>query len=245
VTNVCLNCKKIIDISKPICPHCFVVLKDKYTREELFNYLEIYFPTRTIKEKQQIVSVKKPLHTFRYWIWFLIGIFTLGFGYQYYILLTLKALNDHWYYPHKRIEDSTSIDMFTSAILLLFGSYLTLPLVQYLRYEKLRRHCLTAPKESLHKKLDVTGTTIFWFSVIFYFLISAFVTMIVLGIGSVFFGLYFNFDSTILLVIFFTASGLIFISSIIVLSRIIKYEKFWIDVYNYHAKWHQETKYNI
>ncbi|NHJ48194.1 MAG: hypothetical protein FK733_10445 [Asgard group archaeon] len=240
MTNKCFNCMNVFDSNKPICPHCFVIQKDKFSREELFAYLEKYFPTKTIKEKQKIISIKKSVSTYRFWVWLLIGIVTLGFGYHYYVLVTLKSLNDHWYYPHKRIENSTNIDMFTSTILLLFGSYFTLPLVQYMRYEKLRKHCLTAPSGSLQKEFTITGSTILWFSVMFYFLISAFVAMIVLGIGSVFFGLYFNFDSTFLLVIFFTSSALIFISSMIVLYFVIKYEKAWLETFNYHIGWHQE-----
>ncbi|NHK32705.1 MAG: hypothetical protein FK730_15250 [Asgard group archaeon] len=236
----CYNCKKKYNDEKPICPHCFVVHKEQFSREELFNFLEIHLPTKSIRKKQTFVSTRKKIKKINYWNWLLIGLFTLSFGYQYYLLLTLKALNDHWFYPHKSDENTTQVDMFTTTILLVFSNIISVPILQYIRYEKLRRHIERAPKASVVKDFDVQGVLIFWLVAIFYLLLAGTITMLVLGIGSVVSGLYFNFNSTFLEVIFFSGAGLVFISSIIVAQRLAKYDKLWQEIFNFHVNWHQK-----
>jgi hypothetical protein len=239
--DVCFNCQKTIDSSKPICPYCFVVRGNKFSRDEVFDYLDHYLPTKISKQKKKFTSVNKPVHTFHYWRWFFVGLISFGVGYQYYLLLTYKALNDHWFYPHYGSENTTEIDMLTSTLIIFFGFLLGLPLVQYIRYEKLYRHCLTAPEDSIPKDFKIKGISIFGFYILFYFLLAISIALLVIGIGAAVSGMYFNFNSTAVMAIFFTGSGFILFSSFIVLIQILIYEKLWQDVFNYHVNWHRQT----
>lgn len=237
---ICYNCQKKYNDKKPICPHCFVVHREQYSQDELYEFLESYFPTKSISIKQTFVSTKKKIEKIQYWKWLIISILTIGFGYQYYLLITLKALNDHWYYPHKSNENTTHVDMFTTTLLLVFSNFIGMPILQYIRYEKLRRHIEKASKESVNRDFEVQSALIFWLAVIFYILFAGTIVMLILGIGSIVSGLYFDFNSTFLVIIFFSGSGLVFISSIIVAQRLIKYDKLWQEVFNFHVDWHQD-----
>jgi hypothetical protein len=240
VKRICYNCKKNYNDEKPICPHCFVVHRELFSQEELYNFLEIYLPTKSIRKKQTFVTTKKKIAKMNYLKWLLIGIFTFGLGYLYYLLLSLKALDDHWFYPHGSNENTTQVDMFTSTLLLFFGNIFGFPILQYIRYEKLRRHMKKAPKVSIAKEFDTQGVLMFWLAIIYYILLAGTIAMLVLGIGSIVSGLYFNFNSTFLEVIFFSGAALVFTSSIIVIQRIVKYDKLWQEVFNFHVEWHQK-----
>ncbi|NHJ39261.1 MAG: hypothetical protein FK731_04450 [Asgard group archaeon] len=236
---ICSNCQKKFSNKKPICPYCFVVDREHYSREELFEFLEIYLPTKSITKKQSIVSTKKKIEEIKYFRWLIVGIITLGFGYQFYLLMTLKALNDHWYFSHRSDENTTQVDMFTTTLLIFFSNFIGMPILQYIRYEKLCKHIKKAPKTSIKEEFNVQASLILWLTVVFYILFSGTIAMLVLGIGSIMSGLYFNFNSTFLVIIFFSGSGLVFISSIIVAQRLVKYDKLWQEIFNYHIDWHK------
>ncbi|MHA1126201.1 MAG: hypothetical protein ACTSQX_11290, partial [Candidatus Heimdallarchaeota archaeon] len=144
MTKICYNCGNNVKDSYPICPHCFVVQKEQHSREDVLEYLEIYLPTKP-KIKERIVSTTVQIEKKDYVNWLLLGIFTLGIAYYYYMLQTLRDMNKHWLFPHGDFEETTHSDTIISTIILILLSFIGVPFIQYMRYEKLSRHIQKAP----------------------------------------------------------------------------------------------------
>ncbi|MCK5298426.1 MAG: hypothetical protein KAJ76_05940, partial [Candidatus Heimdallarchaeota archaeon] len=109
----CFNCLNEINEDQPICPICFVVQKKRFTREKVIDFLEATYPTKP-RHKPKFESIQKPLKQRSHGDWLVFGLATFGIGYYYYLLLTLKDLSDHWFYPHGPYENTTKVDMFIS-----------------------------------------------------------------------------------------------------------------------------------
>jgi len=199
--------------------------------------LEIYLPTKPIT-KEKVVSSRVILHTRDYSDWALRGLFTLGIAYYYYILLTLNDMNDHWLHPHGKYEKTTRNDLFISTILTVVLSFFIIPFLQYMRYHKLRQHLLNAPPNSVDK-LPQKGIVMLILFIFFDLLVLGIITMLFLGLGTIFADLFIiNFESTLISTIFFSSAAVIFI--LVILSAILIYniEKRWQEAFNFHVIWH-------
>ncbi len=237
MTVVCFNCQEEIKGNFPICPHCYVVLRQESSREELFDFLEGYFPTIPSGSKK-FTSTKKPVMGLNYTKWFIIGILTFGIGYYVYLLHSLKSLNDHWYYPHGPFENETKVDMLTATLLLIFTNFLCIPILQYARFEKLRRHLIMAPSRVKDQYVPMKGKNIFWFYFLLNVLISGTTTMLILGFSSIIAGKYIEFNTVFAAVLFFLSAGLILVIGIILAVRLVQLEKEWQEEFNDHLSWH-------
>jgi len=235
----CFNCNKKISKEEPICPYCHVVQRNKFTNEELFDYLETDFPTKPIGY-EKFTSTKKIIPQMNYTKWLLITIFTFGIGYYFYLVQSLKHLNDHWIYPHGSYEIATKVDIFTTSILVITTNYLSLPLIQYFRYEKLRRHLEVAPSQYTDLNPLINGKTFFWYNSIFVILFSGTIIMLFFGLASIIADLYFENFSVLAIILFFVASGIIFVCCLIWLIKLIKYEIEWQTKFNNHLEWHKQ-----
>lgn len=238
----CFNCKKNISSEKPICPYCFAVQKDRFSREELFDFLEIYFPTKP-NVKERFVSTKKKIHIRNYDLWLVLGIFTLGIAYYFYLVLTLKDLNDHWMHPHGYYEKTTKNDVFIAFVILLFLNFLGVPLIQFIRYNKLREHMLKAPPLS-YKQLPVKGSRIFWIYIAFDVLFGLTINAFFFGVSSIVADKYIPIDSTQIAIIFFLGAGLILLTTVLLGIVIIMIETRWQRIFNYHISYHHGIEHN-
>ncbi|MBN1330845.1 MAG: hypothetical protein JXA54_15335 [Candidatus Heimdallarchaeota archaeon] len=235
----CFNCNEKVKKEQPICPYCHAVQRNTFTREEFFDYLETQFPTKPIGHKK-FTSTKKIVPQLNYAKWLLISIFTFGIGYYFYLLRSLKNLNDHWIYPHGSYEIATKVDLYTSSILIIFTNYLCLPLIQYFRYEKLRRHLEIAPTLCKDTHILIDGKNIYWNNTIFVALFSGTILMLFFGLASITADLYFEFLSIAAIILFFSAAGIIFIFCLFWLIKLIKYEIDWQMKFNKHLEWHKQ-----
>ncbi|MFW9923399.1 MAG: hypothetical protein ACFFDW_08970 [Candidatus Thorarchaeota archaeon] len=241
MNNICFNCKQsITDNDNPICPNCFAVQRNKFSRESIFNFLEIDFPTKNI-DKERYTSTEIKLHTRAAEWWIIGGVFTLGVLYYYYLILTLSDLNDHWYYPHGSYENSTKTDIFTAMVILIFTAFLGVPFIQYMRYEKLRRHLGKAPPSS-KKGYPIRGKPIFWLYAVLNLLFIIIGNMLFFGLSSILAGKFFQFDSNGLTIIFFMGAAILLILAILLAVILILFDIRWQEILNVHITWHINTK---
>ncbi|HUU77839.1 MAG TPA: hypothetical protein VMX55_05800 [candidate division Zixibacteria bacterium] len=237
---ICFNCNHKISNKKPICPYCFVVQRKHFSRENLFDFLEIYFPSKP-NLKERFENSQKKLHQRNYDAWIVFGILTFGIAYYYYLLLTLEDLNDHWFHHHGYYEETTKNDVFISFIILLFINFIGVPLIQYVRYNKLRNHLLKAPPNSC-RKIPPKGSRMFWLYFVFNILFIATGSAVFFGVSSVVADKYIPIDSTTIAIIFFTGAGLILFITILIGIMIILIETRWQEAFNYHITWHLQTE---
>ncbi|NHJ33212.1 MAG: hypothetical protein FK732_10135 [Asgard group archaeon] len=235
----CFNCSSKIPNDQPICPSCFAVQKKHFTREEVFKFLEVKYPTKP-RRKPKFDSTQKPLKARSHSDWLVFGLATFGIGYYYYLLMTLKDLSDHWFYPHGPYEHATKIDMFISSIIVIITSFLGVPFIQYMRYEKLRRHLQKSPDRE-ERKLPLKGKNIALWYIILNVLFAGSFSMLFIGLFSVLLGSIFEFPTTFLMSIFFVGAGIIFILMILVGIFIQIFERRWQSTYNSHIQWHQKN----
>ncbi len=235
----CFNCSSEIFKDQPICPNCFAVQKNRFSRDEIFDFLEAEYPTKP-RSKPKFNSIMKPLKQRTHNDWLVFGLATFGVGYYYYLLVTLKDLADHWYYPHGPYENATKIDMFMSSFILMFTYFLGVPLIQYMRYEKLRRHLQRSPDRE-DRKLPLKGKYIAIWYIILNILFGGTLSMLFIGIFSVVLGYVFEFPSTFLMSIFFVGAGIIFLLTISLGIIIQIFERRWQNTYNAHINWHQKN----
>ena len=233
----CFNCTCKIARDQPICPNCFAVQKKRFTREELFNFLEAEYPTKP-RRKPKFNSIQKSVKQRSHGDWFAFGMATFGLGYYYYLLLTLKDLSDHWYYPHGPYENATKIDMFVSSLIMIFTYFLGVPFIQYMRYEKLRRHLQKSPDRE-ERKLPLKGKYIAIWYLALNVLFGGTLSMLFIGLFSVVLGYVFEFPSTLIMSIFFAGAGVVFVLTIAVGIVIQAFERRWQNTFNAHINWHQ------
>ena len=233
---VCFNCRKKISENHPICPYCFVIQRKNYSKDEIFNYLEKYLPTKLVS-KSKITTINKLVPFFDFDFWISRSFLSLGIFYFYYILLTLKALNDHLYLPHKAFEESTKMDMFILT-LFSFSGIFGLPFIQYIRFERLRKHLIKAPIED-HEKIKLTkGVLILALYLILILFLSGVIIMLFFGLSSILAGRFFEFNSTFLTVIFFIGAFIIFILTLFFILILFLFDNKWQMIFNKHIKWH-------
>lgn len=237
---VCYNCKTPLEKDVPVCPYCRVVRTDQYSREELFDYLEEFFPTR-LTHKKKPVSTTKRLKTRDFWEWYSFGVLTLGIGYYLYLLVTLKDMNDHWDYPHGSYETTTKNDLFTSLLLLLTTSFFGAIIIQYNRYQKLYNHILNAPHVG-SLRVPLRGKSIFWLFVLQTVLFLALVLLLFFGISSFLAGMFFEFDSIWITLLFLMGAGLILVLYLLVHVLIVIFERQWQSIFNDHIIWHMQLE---
>jgi hypothetical protein len=173
--------------------------------------------------------------------WLILGFFSLGILYYVYLLYTLQDLNKHWDYSHGPYEETTQIDLFTCAMLLFVLNFLVIPFIQYIRYERVRRHLLKAPPmRDLY--LPPKGKRIFWLYMILNALFLGIGSMLFMGISSVVAAYYLQIDSTFLLVLFFVLAFL-FSALFVWLAYVLNdFDSRWQKVVNKHFAWHQQLE---
>ncbi|MBK5114113.1 MAG: hypothetical protein KGD59_12240 [Candidatus Heimdallarchaeota archaeon] len=237
----CFNCASNIADGQPICPICFAVQKKRFTREEVIDFLEAKYPTKP-RTKSKFESTQKPLKQRSHGDWLVFGLATFGLGYYYYLLVTLKDLSDHWFYPHGPYENATKVDLFISSLIVMFTFFLGAPFIQYMRYEKLRRHLQKSPDRE-KRKLPLQGKYIALWYIALNVLFGGTFTMIITGILSVVIDMVtiIEFHSTAIMSIFFTGAGLVFLLMILVGVLIQIFERRWQTTYNSHILWHQRN----
>lgn len=239
----CFNCNKTMNEDIPICPNCFVVQKNHFSREELFNYLETKLPTKP-KKRTKYTSLKKNILTRDYNYWLFNGLFTFGIAYYYYLLLTLNDLNDHWILPHGTMENSTKNDLFISIILIIFTNFLSVPFIQYIRYEKLLRHINKAPTIP-SKKLPPKGAYIFWLYFLLDILFLGVISFISFGILAIIGDYFLQYDLWLVVLIFIIIAILIFALLIVLAFILTIFERRWQNLFNEHIKWHERNNEKI
>ncbi len=235
----CSNCHKPIPETKPICPHCFAVQRDRFTREELFNYLEEYFPTKPPR-KPKITSTKVPIRKINCKEMILLGPFSFGISYFIYLLESLKALNDHWYLPHRKNELSTTTDMFVATLLLVTLNVFFIPFLQYTRYKKLRQHLLHMPNYQEDHPLPQKGRIIFWAYVLLDLFLLGSLAMFAFGGVSFVVDSITVLDSSLITAIFFLAAVLIFAGAIVIAVVLSRLEIRWYKIFSEHMQWHHK-----
>jgi len=233
----CFNCGEAIPEAKPICPYCFAVQREQFSREELFNYLEEYFPIKTTR-KPKITCSHITIKKINYKELISLAPISFGISYYLYLLESLKALNDHWYFPHKKNEHNTSVDMFISTILLVALNILVVPFIQYFRYEKLRRHLLQAPNYEEGKPLPQMGKRIFWAYLVMNLFLFGSIAMFTIGGLSFVIDVFTVLDSSIITIIFFVAAALIFIGAAFIAFVLSRLEIRWHRIFTEHLQWH-------
>jgi MFS family permease len=167
------------------------------------------------------------------------GVFTLGWGYFYYLLLTLQDLNDHWYLPHQNDEPGTRSDVFIAFILFGFLGIFALPFIQYVRYEKLRRHLLKLP-EWENQPVPRQGKLIALLNSVMVFLYYATITSTFFGISTLVAGFFFTTNTILIAIAFLVGAVILLFLSIIVTLQVISYEQKWQETLNEHFKWHKK-----
>jgi len=238
MTQICFNCGNNVKDSYPICPHCFVVQKDHYNRDDVLEYLEIYLPTKPkIKERQ--VSTSIIVERRDYIDWLLLGIFTLGIAYYYYILQTLRDMNRHWYFPHGDFEEMTKCDTVTATIILVFTGFLGVPFIQYIRYEKLNRHIQKAPYIP-----DIInppkGKRMFWLYLVNNILFLGSLNLLFFGISALIADFIFEIKSIYIGIAILVAAGIVIVLLFLLSFTIIVIERNWQKTFNTHIDWHYE-----
>lgn len=88
-------------------------------------------------QEQTIPANLEPLPQRNYWLWFLLGVITLGIGFLIYLYINLEDLEKHSVYPNEfKAED---IEVNASSILLLFVvsiCFFFIPILWYIYYKK-------------------------------------------------------------------------------------------------------------
>lgn len=232
----CFNCNKTLEAGKPICPYCFAVQKNQYTRDQLFDYMEIYFPTKP-EVKERYVNTNIRVKQRDYANFLILGILTLGIYYYYYLALSLQDLNDHWYQPHGAYESSTKNDTFTLLVVLILTNFIGVPFIQYVRYEKLRNHLAKAPP-MINKKKPIKGSRIFWLYIIFDVFLLAAGAMLFIGLSSIIADRFIEFSTSGITVVFFSGAGIIFTIAVLAAFALVIFEIRWQDIFNDHLAWH-------
>ncbi len=235
----CFNCASEISSKDHICPNCYAVQRKIFTRDDLFDILEKEFPTKPT-DKERFVSTKIRIKPKGYRRWLTFGIFTLGIAYYYYLLMVFKNLSDHWYYPHGKYENSTKIDMLVVTLILVFTNFLGIPFIQYVKYEKLRRHLQNDPQASEYK-IPVAGKTVFWIYSLFNVLFMGTVSMLFFGISSIVAGKYFEFETIMITIVFFVIAGTIFALAMFLAIQLSLFERNWQKQFNQHINWHYKS----
>lgn len=236
LNSTCFNCQKSLKEGKPICPYCFAVQRNSYSRNQLFDYLEHYFPTKPVVEERYI-STKVQIIQRDYDNILVVSILTLGIYYFYYLLLTLQDLNDHWYHPHGRYEVSTKNDTFTLMVILTLTVFVGVPFIQYIRYEKLRNHLLKAPPME-NQNIPIKGNKIFWIYIIYDLFFVGTGTMLFFGLSSIIADWFFEFDTAGVTAVFFLGAATIFTLTVLSGVVLIMLEKRWQEIFNDHIAWH-------
>lgn len=234
--NSCFNCATKISESEYICPNCYAVQRQDFTQDELFDNLEKMYPTKPVF-KERLVSTKVLIEPKDYNKWLILGILTLGFAYYYYLLMVFKDLSNHWYYPHGKYENSTDVDILIMILIMVFTNFLGIPFVQYVKYEKLRRHLQKAPHPSDYI-IPNTGKFIFWFYTLLVILFVGVFLMLFFGISSFVAGRYFEFNSLTIAIIFFVIAGVIFLLALVLTIVLLMLESNWQMQFNQHLNWH-------
>ncbi len=238
LNSTCFNCQKTLIIGKPICPYCFAVQRKSYSRNDLFGYLEQYFPTKPV-EKKQFISTKIEIKQRDYEKILVLSILTLGLYYFYYLLLTLQDLNDHWCHPHGRYEVTTKNDTFILLVALTLTTFVSVPFIQYIRYEKLRNHLLKAPQME-NQNIPINGTKIFWIYVVYDFFFLGTGTMLFFGLSSIIADWFFEFNTASITAVFFLVAATVFTLAILSGIVLIMLERSWQEVFNEHIAWHYD-----
>ncbi|TET29743.1 MAG: hypothetical protein E3J70_06230 [Candidatus Heimdallarchaeota archaeon] len=235
----CFNCSSEISKDQPICPNCFVVQKKRFTREKVIDFLEATYPTKP-RRRPKFESIQKPLKQRSHGDWLVFGLATFGIGYYYYLLMTLKDLSDHWFYPHGPYENTTKVDMFISTILIIVTYFIGTPFIQYMRYEKLRRHLQKSPDRE-ERKFPLKGKYIaLWYLILNVLFVGA-LSLLIIGLLSALLGFVFENPSTLIMAIFFAGAGIVFILMIFVGVLVLIFERRWQSTYNSHIQWHQRN----
>ena len=238
MTKICFNCGNNVKDSYPICPHCFVVQKEQNSREDVLEYLEIYLPTKP-KIKEKTVSTSVIVEQRDYIDWLLLGIFTLGIAYYYYLLQTLKDMNKHWLFPHGDYEDTTHSDTVTATILLVVTSFIGVPFIQYMRYEKLNRHIQKAPYIP-GITTPPKGKRMFWLYLVNNILFLGSANLVFFGVSALVVDFLFEFESIYVGIIILVGAGIFIILMIILTIAIVVIERSWQNTFNTHIEWHNE-----
>ncbi|MHA1154583.1 MAG: hypothetical protein ACTSQK_00600 [Candidatus Heimdallarchaeota archaeon] len=232
----CFNCQKSLVEGKPICPYCFAVQRNSYDRDQLFDYLEHYFPTKPAAKKQYVSTkvqiIQRDYENILVW-----SILTLGVYYFYYLLLTLQDLNDHWYHPHGRYEATTKNDTFTLMVILTLTLFLGVPFIQYVRYEKLRNHLLKAPPME-NQTIPIKGSQIFWIYIIYDLFFLGTGAMLFFGLSSVIADWFFKLDTAGITTVFFLGAATVFTLALLSGIALIILEMRWQEIFNDHIAMH-------
>ncbi len=239
LNSTCFNCQKPLIEGKPICPFCFAVQRNSYSRNHLFDYLEHYFPTKPV-EKERYINTKVQITQRDYDNILVVSIFTLGIYYFYYLLQTLQDLNDHWYHPHGRYEVTTKNDTFILMVILTLTTFIGVPFIQYVRYEKLRNHLLKAPPME-NQDIPIKGSKIFWIYIIYDIFFVGTGTMLFFGLSSIIADWFFEFITASITAVFFFGAATVFTLTILSGIVLIMLEKRWQEIFNDHIAYHYGT----
>ena len=136
-------------------------------------------------------------------------------------------------------EETTHTDTLTSTTILILTSFIGVPFIQYMRYEKLHRHIQKAPYIP-----NITnppkGKRMFWMYFVNNILFLGILNLIFFGVSALVVDFLFEFESIYVGISILVAAGVVIILLILLSITIAVIERTWQKTFNTHIEWHSE-----